>query len=74
MITRVYTHSFNESYSLQIHTEEYKDCYIREREKNLNPFYIKRPEIHFSGIFYVCSKKLKYNLNLRIYEYTQLRK
>ncbi len=33
MITRVYTHSSNESYSLQRHIEEYKDYYTREKKQ-----------------------------------------
>ena len=33
MITRVYTHSSNESYSLQRHIEEYKDYYTRENKQ-----------------------------------------
>jgi hypothetical protein len=64
MITRVYTHFSNESYSLQRHIEEYKDYYTRKKTKGLNLFYIKRLEIHFSCIFDACSKKPKNNLNL----------
>ena len=40
MITRVYTHSSNESFSLQRHIEEYKDYYKRKKERELNSFFI----------------------------------
>lgn len=33
MITKVYTRSSNESYSLQRHIEEYKDYYTREKKQ-----------------------------------------
>jgi len=75
MTTRAYTHSSNQSYALQQNIKEYKDYYTREKkQKSLNSFYVEKLEIQFSGIFYEFYEKLKYNFNLRMYEYTQLHK
>ena len=41
MIAKFYTHSSNESYSLQRHIEEYKDYYSRVKNKKFNSFILK---------------------------------